>query len=178
MPSRNIDSRSSFELANQDSIPSNFRLLVPGCLMPVSTPPAPKRFVLYLPKAASEAVPGLIPAMELLFCRRFGGLTTYPAVGLYQSEGGEIQREEVFVMECYGELEGWMEDGPRLHHLAAVLAVILEQETIACSVDGRMHRIKPLAAAKVVLPSEDPAKIADHLMALSSDPGRRLASPW
>lgn len=146
--------------------------------IPASPPPAPKRFALYLPKEASEAVPGLIPAVELLFYRRFGGLTTYPAVGLYDSERGQIQREEVLVMECYGELDDWAEDGPKLHRLATILAAVLKQETIACSVDGRMHRVKPTPGNKILAATEDPTKLAEHLESFPWEAGKTPPCPW
>jgi len=104
--------------------------------------PLPKRFVIYLPEV--EAGGGkLQEAVELFLCRRFGGLTSYPATGLFQRESKAIQREKVQVMECYGERETWPDDRLLLYGLAAVLANVMDQEAIACSVDGRMHHITP-----------------------------------
>ncbi len=104
--------------------------------------PLPKRFVIYLPAVKWEWE-DLLAGVELLLCRRFGGLTTYPATGLFQRETGAIQRESVQVLECYGELESWPEDRLILHGLAGILAAVMEQEAIACSVDGRMHFVEP-----------------------------------
>jgi hypothetical protein len=102
--------------------------------------PAPKRFVIYLPKSAETK--GIVSTVELLLCRRFGGLTTYPAVGMFEGKSKDIQREEVQVIECYGELETWEKDGPMVYGLASLLALLLSQESIGCSVEGRLYLVE------------------------------------
>lgn len=144
--------------------------------MPTISPPAPKQFALYLPKAPAEEVDTLVSAVESFICRCFGGLTTYPAVGMYQNKNGEIQREEVFVLEGFGELETWDKDGAELYSLAAALAVILKQETIGCSVDGRMFFVEPQAEDNARMIDLSSANLVDYLEAQGSSSSRLC--PW
>ena len=144
--------------------------------MPTSCPPAPKRFALYLPKVAANEVDNLISTVEQFICRRFGGLTTYPAIGMYQNKRNELQREEVVVLEGFGELETWQEDGPALYTLALTLAVMLRQETIGCSVDGRMFFVEPSAKDIARVSCRSPANLVDYVAAQSSFSSNQC--PW
>jgi hypothetical protein len=134
-------------------------------LMEAAPRPLPKRFVMYLPEVEAGRT-GLLEAVEHLFCRRFGGVTSYPAVGLFQSESGAIQRERVQVLECYGELENWSADCALLRGLATVIASLLDQEAIACSVDGRMHLVAPAGTDLEMqeLATSDLKTVVDHLV--------------
>jgi hypothetical protein len=145
--------------------------------MPTASSESPKRFVLYLPRAAAEATEGLIPAAELIVCRRFGGLTTYSAVGMYENKKGTVQREEVIVLEGYGESESWEYDRAILYGLAATLAVFLNQEAIGCSVDGRLYLVEP-EKATCRLDPKNPERLEGALLEESSRKEWATVCPW
>ncbi|WP_367870099.1 hypothetical protein [Luteolibacter sp. Populi] len=93
----------------------------------------------------------------------FSGATSFPAVGLFTRESGQKQTESIQVLESFCETAAWVANKGFLWALAQVVGALLEQESIACLVDGRMFLIPRL---------EEIAMAG----ALEIDP-RRLTSP-
>lgn len=140
--------------------------------------PHPKKFVLYLPTAIAVHAE-LIHAVELILCRRFGGLTRFRATGLFQRKSGRIERENIDVLECFGELENWAGDAPFLQGLAAVLASRMEQEAIACSVDGRMHFVDAENdSAGACWPAGDLELVCRHLVQVTESIAKEVKADW
>jgi hypothetical protein len=79
--------------------------------------------------------------MEDGICKLSGGLTSYPADGLYLAPSGEVQRDRVQVLEVYGAEEKAAAIERELKAIAASLAIELDQESIALSVGGEMNFI-------------------------------------
>lgn len=103
--------------------------------------PLPHRVVLYLPSQTRKHHPvfgfGEIAqrtAREL--CARFGGVTRYPATGYFRTDSGGIQEEEVQALEFYCSQEEWADSETWIHQLLEVLKRELDQERMACSLDG------------------------------------------
>lgn len=110
---------------NPDPIPKKPE---PGRTLPV-------RFVIYLPENATEEIRR---SVEGELCERFGGVTSYDAEGVFRRAAGGIQREQVRVVECYAEHEEWLRWEGTFRAWAGDLCERLEQESIACSIDGKM----------------------------------------
>lgn len=114
-----------------------------------TTAPARRhRFVIYLPTlrkdgAAIDGFESLAMAAESLICEKFGGVTSYPARGAFRGESGTIQRESVQVLESYCDDAIWREEAGFLGGLAQILARELDQESVACSLDGAMTLVTP-----------------------------------
>jgi hypothetical protein len=111
------------------------------------------RFVIYLPtkRRDGEPVDGfeeLAMAAESLICERLGGVTSYPARGAFQGESGAIQREPIQVLESYCDETHWGAEARFLGALAQILARELDQESVACSLDGAMALVVPDASLK------------------------------
>lgn len=70
--------------------------------------------------------------------RRFGGASRYPATGYF----GE-QKEQILVIESYCTPADWLASSDHLHALMRALGSYLKQESIACSLDGKMALVKP-----------------------------------
>ena len=85
----------------------------------------------------------LVEAAEELLCERLGGVTSYPARGAYIRESGEIQREQVQVLESFCDEQVWEKEAIFLKQLAKLLARELDQESVACSLDGEMSFAVP-----------------------------------
>jgi len=110
--------------------------------------PLPLRFVIYIPLA--EEPSGrcalhreVLEEVQGILARRFGGVTSYPATGLFMRSSGRCEEEKVQVLESFCQREAWRENQQFLHVLAGAVGAILQQESIACQVDGRMHLIDP-----------------------------------
>src|SRR5688572_29534434 len=113
----------------------------------------PVRFVIYLPaKPQSASVPQgspepktpLVDPAELeaavvrILCERFGGVTAYPARGTFTLASGIPQTEAVTVLETYCERDAWLQHRDGVAMLARLIARLLDQETLGCSVDGKL----------------------------------------
>jgi hypothetical protein len=112
------------------------------------TPARRHRFVIYLPtkRKDGESIEGfeqLAMAAEALICERLGGVTSYPARGAFQGKSSNIQREQVQVLETYCDEAHWAREARYLSALAQVLARELDQESVACSLDGVMALVTP-----------------------------------
>lgn len=114
----------------------------------LAAPPRRHRFVIYLPTKRKDGEPvkgfeNLTLAAESLICERLGGVTSYPARGAFQGESGTIQREHVQVLESYTDDLQWTLESKFLSALAQILARELDQESVACSLDGAMALVTP-----------------------------------
>lgn len=106
-----------------------------------------RRFVVYLPSKtkSGEGIPELEELADRLAGMlrvRFGGATKYPATGYFDD-----QKEEIVVIECYCDDEAWHVSSRYLHTVLGVLGHHLQQDSIACSLDGKMALVKPVLAA-------------------------------
>lgn len=113
----------------------------------------PVRFSIYLPGEVSgeekEGSPdSIIRSAKALMCERFGGVTGFAAAGLFKKNSGVMQEERVLVLESFCDVEAWEGLKELLYVLAGVLAACLEQENIACSINGRMHLVGPNPRAR------------------------------
>ena len=128
----------------------------------------PVRFVLYFPLGREDDAPRgeLLSAVEEYLCETFGGLTSYPATGLYVSPIGKIQREPVQVLEAFADPEAWSAAHHGMHSLAGALARLLDQDSVALSVDGSL--LLKEAAECDGLPAQcSPASIANFVRGCS-----------
>jgi hypothetical protein len=114
----------------------------------VSFPPAaaalPIRFVIYYPASPESArtdVRVLESAVVRILCERFGGVTAYPATGTFAMASGVPKAEPVTVLETYCEREAWLRELDGVGKMARLLAWLLNQEALGCSVDGKMVMI-------------------------------------
>ena len=106
----------------------------------------PIRFVLYFPlgRTAPAQVTGLLRLVEDYLCRAFGGLTSYPAFGLYLLEGRTtIQRESVQVLEIYASPVTWARLEDKMHQFGSALARVLRQDNVAMSMEGELIFKRP-----------------------------------
>jgi hypothetical protein len=108
----------------------------------------PVRFVIYIPSEPELADAGscssqLMKEVQSILCNRFGGVTSYPAVGLFKRASGVPQEERVQVLESFCAPEAWKANERFLVKMAEVIGAILKQESIACQVNGWMHLIGP-----------------------------------
>jgi hypothetical protein len=116
----------------------------------------PLRIAMYLPTSAGVAdASAALPAVERFLCETFGGATSYPAAGLFKRSSGSIERETVQVVEAYCEAAAWEKAKPLIWAWAAKLATLLGQESIACSVQGRLHFIGPDPSGSAVTEIRD-----------------------
>ncbi|MBC7979480.1 MAG: hypothetical protein H7Y36_02845 [Armatimonadetes bacterium] len=86
----------------------------------------------------------VLEATTNLLCELFGGVTCYPALGLFQRETGSPQREEIHILESYCDNTAWARESHFLWTMAGVLSALLRQETMACSLDGQMAFVEPV----------------------------------
>jgi hypothetical protein len=108
---------------------------------PLASASLPVRFVIYLPspsRPTSVEAGDIEAAVARILCERFGGVTAYPAKGTFALASGHIQTEPVTVLEAYGEREAWRENRDGVAAMARLLARLLGQESLGCSVDGKM----------------------------------------
>lgn len=110
--------------------------------------PLNHRFAIYLPSCEKDGqlIDGferLADSTSRMLCGRFGGVTVYPANGLYQRESGTPQSEKILVLESFCDSEGWARESAFLHAWVRVLSAQLRQESIACSLDGNMIFVPP-----------------------------------
>lgn len=105
-----------------------------------------RRFVVYLPSKKKSGdlileVEELAGGIARMLRERFGGATRYPAIGYFGD-----QEEEVFVIECYCGEEAWRDSSDYLYSVMRALGSYLQQDSIACSFDGKMALVKPAPA--------------------------------
>ena len=108
--------------------------------------PLPIRFVIYLPGSAEGDGAGIATAVKQMLCDRFGGVTSYPAVGVFKRVSGTNLEESVQVLESFCEKARWEQEEAFVHSLVEVIATLLDQESVACLVEGRMCFVAPLGA--------------------------------
>lgn len=99
--------------------------------------------MIYLPSKMKSGervmdIQNIADAVAEFLRSRFGGATVYPATGYF----GE-QKEEILVVESYCRNEDWTLSSIYIHELARALGKYLGQESIACSLDGRMALVTP-----------------------------------
>ena len=106
----------------------------------------PHRFVIYLPGCQADGQP--IPDIEKLadetartLCGKFGGVTRYPATGYFESGDEAVQKEGIHVLEFFCGREELNREDAFLWDLLSKLRTALKQESMACSLDGRMTLI-------------------------------------
>ncbi len=102
-----------------------------------------RRFMIYVPSKTKEGreIDGLTEAVGKITAtlrERFGGATSYPATGYF----GEHE-EQILVIESYCRHEDWLASSHCLYTMVKGLAGNLQQEAIACSLDGKMALVKP-----------------------------------
>jgi len=136
----------------------------------------PRRFVIYVPAGPRGIQPTadgpVTEAVATILCDRFGGVTSYPAKGSFTRDSGAMQTESVMVLESYCEPGVWDTNRAFMEHLAATLASLLNQESIACSLDGRMELVKPVSPQFAALPpGQDAESIGNYLNWLLRDTG-------
>lgn len=107
----------------------------------------PRRLVIYLPSCSQNGQPIAnfeehVAAVSRKLCEWFGGATNYPATGNFTLENGSIQQEKIQVIECYCEDSAWTEKQEFVWNMATSLSRALNQESLACAVDGRMKFIR------------------------------------
>jgi hypothetical protein len=121
--------------------PPAMGVLMSEATFPMASASLPVRFVIYLPAGRGW---GAADASEIeaavadLLCERFGGVTAYPAKGTFTMASGVIHTEPVTVLEAYCEREAWQQSQAGIAVMAGMLARLLEQEALGCSVDGKM----------------------------------------
>ena len=106
---------------------------------PADSKSKPIRVVLYFPLGSTDhnRESEILPLVEDYLCRTFGGLTSYPAQGLYVREHDAIiQRESVQVLEIYASPGLWARFEEEFHHLGEALARVLDQQSVAITVEG------------------------------------------
>lgn len=82
-------------------------------------------------------------AVEDYLCEIFGGVTSYPATGVYRTTEGRTLRESVQVLESYATTEMWVEHETAVKCLSAALARQFKQESVAVSVGGVLVLVSP-----------------------------------
>lgn len=120
------------------------RLLMPGnSSWFQQDPPMTRRFALYLPSREKNG--HVIKDFERIagetaddLCRRFGGVTRYPATGYFRDSEGRSQGERIEVLEAFCTPEDWARESSSIRSLVRGIAHALHQESVACSLDGQM----------------------------------------
>lgn len=102
-----------------------------------------RRFMVYLPSKTKNGddvsnLEQISDSLAEMLRHKFGGATRYPATGYFGD-----QKEQVVVIECYCTQEDWTAASEYLHGVMQALGSYLEQESIACSLDGRMVLVEP-----------------------------------
>lgn len=110
--------------------------------------PLSHRFAIYLPSCDNTGkvivgFAGFADSTSRMLCDLFGGVTTYPAKGLFQRNSGIPQSEEILVMESFCDANTWARESGFLRAWARVVSAILCQDSIACSLDGNMSFVEP-----------------------------------
>lgn len=121
---------------------------------------APKliRFALYFPLGNGETELGaLLRTLEEFLCASFGGLTSYPGTGLFRRKSGTIQRESVQVLEGYCSPEVWAMLAREIDRILALLALAMNQQSIAFSYNGELRFVRPSVHSQ--MPIEDLVKV-------------------
>lgn len=142
--------------------------------------PLPLRFVMYFPTGgtlsdANLTNSALLEAVAEILCLHFGGVTSYPAMGRYKRATGELQSDSVQVLEAYCETRAWEHSAAFVFTLAETIAALLGQESLACSVGGWMHLMKPHPAGPPRFPAE--ADLAGALAAAVDERSPRPLPP-
>ncbi|MES2923124.1 MAG: hypothetical protein V4819_16325 [Verrucomicrobiota bacterium] len=112
--------------------------------------PQNRRFALFLPSRSKEGVTirsfdRVSEATARALCALFGGVTSYPANGMFRRETGIIQNEALVVLECFCQVETWNQHASSVRRLVTILGGLLDQESVACSLDGNMIFVSPSA---------------------------------
>nr|BDD45092.1 hypothetical protein 24 [bacterium] len=95
---------------------------------PILTSRAKKvRFYIPVGRPSSEEV---VEAVMTKLSRRFGGATQFPAKGAYVMSDGELVREEVVVVDCFG-VDGGLDE---LSTIAQEIKSSLGEESVAFEV--------------------------------------------
>ena len=108
-----------------------------------SQSPPTRRFALFLPSRSKQGVTiqsfeKVCDATAHALCSFFGGVTSYPATGMFLRDTGKTQQEPVVVLECFCEVETWHHHASAVHRLVRLLSGLLDQESVACSLGGKM----------------------------------------
>lgn len=109
---------------------------------PSPAQPLPRNFRIYFPIDCAGGAE-FCATVEGILCERLGGVTSYPARGTFKMRGGERISERLQVLESFCEADDWSKQQSFLLSLTAMIGAILNQETIACAVDGRMQMVPP-----------------------------------
>jgi hypothetical protein len=124
---------------------------------PLASASLPVRFVIYLPSSpelANAEAGDIEAAVARILCERFGGVTAYPAKGTFALASGVIQTEPVTVLETYCDRETWRQSRGGVAALTRMLARLLGQEVLGCSVDGKMVLIEAVEEADSAIGEE------------------------
>lgn len=110
--------------------------------------PLNHRFAIYLPSCERDGKPiagfeEFAVSTSRMLCDLFGGVTRYPAKGLYQKDTGTPQSEDIIVLESFCDSAGWTRESGFLRAWVRVLSALLRQESLACSLDGNMSFVIP-----------------------------------
>jgi len=122
------------------------------------TPVLNRRFALYLPSVEQSGEPAenfeiLADASADLLCTLFGGVTAYPSTGRFKRKTGAFQKEVIVVLECFCDRLLWDENSRLIQNVMRLLARLLKQESIACSLDGEVCFVSPIAQFEGACPS-------------------------
>ena len=114
------------------------------------------RFVIYLPLEPCDPLVDAVvleQALVRLLCEKFGGVTAYPARGTFALSSGQPTTEPVMVLETYCERQAWGESEEGVGRLVRVIGGLLRQESIGCSIDGRMIVVSSSSTGQAEVPS-------------------------
>ena len=109
--------------------------------------PLPHRLVIYLPSSC-DFDERVHQAVQHLMCVELGGATSYSAQGAYRRDNNQVQIESIRVLEAYCESSERIRKVKILRRVAAVLGKVMEQESVAIAVDGRMENVPPSRGAR------------------------------
>ena len=76
----------------------------------------------------------------IFLCDICGGCTIYPGTGIWVNNNREIVRENVLVIQSYGEIQTF-EIFPKMKEFCLKMKEILEQDAIAFEIDNKLHII-------------------------------------
>jgi len=105
--------------------------------------PSARRFAIYLPtlRRDGHSIDHFLQiqkAVTGLLAKWFGGVTAFPAHGIFVKGTGEAEEEEIVIAESYCEQEAWERHSSEAKALVQFLVSALHQESIACLLDGNM----------------------------------------
>ncbi|MCW1912968.1 hypothetical protein OJ996_05265 [Luteolibacter sp. GHJ8] len=126
-------------------------------------PSLPRKFILYFPIGCAGGKE-LCSTVEGIMCDRLGGVTSYPARGTFKMEGGRRVSDDLQVLECFCENSEWPEQQPFLITLAELIGWILDQESVACALDGRMQVIPSAGPPEWKVEGENASGISEQAL--------------